>query len=197
MLTHSSTHTAALTRHPETSSHAAQEIVVRVAWAQEDMLAFTYTLTGECARLQIPAPRSPTRIDGLWQHTCFEAFISERCDSPYWEYNFSPSREWALYHFRSYRERVESAPTETESAPGITTQETETRLTLAAHVRLPHPLISRPLRLALSAVIEEKSGMRSYWALRHPPGKPDFHHRDSFSATITPPSLNTTRRNPS
>jgi hypothetical protein len=29
-------------------------------------------------------------------------------------------------------------------------------------------------------VIEETSGGKSYWALAHPPGKPDFHHADGF-----------------
>ena len=37
-----------------------------------------------------------------------------------------------------------------------------------------------PWQLALTAVIEETSGVKSYWALRHPPGKPDFHHADGF-----------------
>jgi hypothetical protein len=35
-------------------------------------------------------------------------------------------------------------------------------------------------RLGLSAVIEETSGHKSYWALAHPPGRPDFHHSDCF-----------------
>jgi hypothetical protein len=35
--------------------------------------------------------------------------------------------------------------------------------------------------LGLSAVIEEHNGRKSYWALAHRPGKPDFHHSDCFS----------------
>jgi hypothetical protein len=36
-------------------------------------------------------------------------------------------------------------------------------------------------RLNLSAVIEEKSGAKSYWALDHAPeAAPDFHHPDCF-----------------
>jgi len=38
--------------------------------------------------------------------------------------------------------------------------------------------------LGLSAVIEETSGRKSYWALAHPPGKPDFHHTDSFALEL-------------
>jgi hypothetical protein len=38
--------------------------------------------------------------------------------------------------------------------------------------------------LGLTAVIEETNGRKSYWALKHPPGKPDFHHADCFAAQI-------------
>jgi hypothetical protein len=38
-----------------------------------------------------------------------------------------------------------------------------------------------PWRVGLSAVIEDTSGRKSYWALAHPPGKPDFHHEDCFA----------------
>jgi hypothetical protein len=36
------------------------------------------------------------------------------------------------------------------------------------------------LRIALSAVIEDERGSVSYWALKHAPGKPDFHHPAGF-----------------
>ena len=39
---------------------------------------------------------------------------------------------------------------------------------------------SGKLKLGLSAVIEGADGGLSYWALRHPPGKPDFHHPEAF-----------------
>ena len=38
---------------------------------------------------------------------------------------------------------------------------------------------------AVSAVIEETDGTRSFWSLAHPPGKPDFHHRDSFALELS------------
>jgi hypothetical protein len=44
-----------------------------------------------------------------------------------------------------------------------------------------------PWRLGVSAVIEETSGRKSYWALTHTPGKADFHHADGFSLTLPPP----------
>jgi hypothetical protein len=39
-------------------------------------------------------------------------------------------------------------------------------------------------QLGLSAVIEEKIARKTYWALRHPPGRPDFHHSDGFALEI-------------
>jgi hypothetical protein len=35
-------------------------------------------------------------------------------------------------------------------------------------------------------VIEDQSGGVSYWALAHPPGKPDFHHADGFALEFSP-----------
>jgi hypothetical protein len=47
-----------------------------------------------------------------------------------------------------------------------------------------HPHAS--LALALSAVVEDEHGGLSYWALKHPPGKPDFHHPDLFVLHLPP-----------
>jgi len=70
-----------------------------------------------------------------------------------------------------------------EHAPSIAVQRAEDRLILTARMDL-EPLSdldrNRRLRLAVSAVIEELDGRISYWALAHPPGKPDFHHADGF-----------------
>jgi hypothetical protein len=38
--------------------------------------------------------------------------------------------------------------------------------------------------LGLSAVLEEKDGTKSYWALAHPAEKPDFHARNCFVAKL-------------
>jgi hypothetical protein len=45
---------------------------------------------------------------------------------------------------------------------------------------LPDLPSNAPWLLNLSAVIEEASGRKSYWALTHPSGEPDFHHSDCF-----------------
>jgi len=35
-----------------------------------------------------------------------------------------------------------------------------------------------------STTFEETNGRLSYWALAHPPGKPDFHHPDCFALEL-------------
>lgn len=47
---------------------------------------------------------------------------------------------------------------------------------------------SGALRMGLSAVIEERDGTKSYWALAHAPGPPDFHNSDCFIATLPAPN---------
>jgi len=102
----------------------------------------------------------------------------------YREFNFSPSSEWAAYAFRGYREGGEL---EVEIAPGIVVRRTGDRLELDAVIRPVFLPPGRSLRLGLSAVVEDADGMLSYWALRHPPGKPDFHHTDAFALQLVLP----------
>jgi hypothetical protein len=181
---------AMLTCHPETYNPAVEEIEARMGWTQDNALAFTYALKGDLMRLRIPPLRPPRRADRLWQHTCFEAFISVKGKAEYYEFNFAPSREWAVYAFGRYRDG--SALEGEGLAPSITVRSAEDRLDLEAIVPLKYlpkiqPALS--LRVALSAVIEDDNGSLSYWALNHPPGKPDFHHPDAFVLEIEPPDV--------
>ena len=60
-------------------------------------------------------------------------------------------------------------------------------LMLQAHIDLKQRAelwMGQPWRLGLSAVIEENSGRKSYWALKHPDGPPDFHRADCFTLEL-------------
>ena len=48
-------------------------------------------------------PDGPQRRDGLWQHTCFEAFFGVLGSDDYWEFNLAPSGDWNVYRFAGYR----------------------------------------------------------------------------------------------
>lgn len=165
--------------HPDTPAGAVESITVHTS-VRNGVLALTYVLVGDLSQIRIPPASPPTRADGLWHQTCFEAFIARPDQPAYHEFNFAPSGAWAAYAFSRYREagpRVEIA------APEIGVQLRADAIKLTASVRIG-AIVALPARLALSAVVEDVHGRRSYWALRHPPGKPDFHHLDAFALTL-------------
>jgi len=166
-----------LARHPQTPSGAVEGIDVLLQFAPGASLSLDFVLEGDVSRLRIPEPGSPGRADGLWRHTCFEAFLMAGEGPGYREFNFSPSGEWAVYDFRGYRNGGEP---EAGLAPTIGVHRARNRLQLEAQIDRDSLPRGGSLRLGLSAVVEDADGVLSYWALRHPPGKPDFHHADSF-----------------
>lgn len=146
-------------------------------------LALEYSLEGDIGALSIPAPGTPHRADGLWRGTCFEVFVKARADAAeYHEFNFSPSMAWASYRFNAYRQDMAIAE---DLAPAkIAVRQDANRFGLDVFLKLD--MLTMETRLAVSAVIQEKSGRFSYWAYKHPPGKPDFHHPDSFAFQLIP-----------
>jgi hypothetical protein len=180
-----STHTVSLRRHRMSRGGAAKAVEATVAQSERGALVVAYAVRGDLSRMEIPPPRATRRADRLWEHTCFEAFVAGVNDPAYYEFNFAPSTEWAVYFFERYRERCESH--ESDAPPRLTVRTGENRLEIEATIDL-HSLAeiwpAPPLRVALAAVVEEKGGALSYWALKHPVGKPDFHHPDGFALEI-------------
>jgi hypothetical protein len=170
--------------HPESSCFAVTHIDAEVLRPQAHNVIFTYVVTGTIADLAMPPVATSTRADELWRHTCFEAFVASSQSVAYYEFNFAPSTQWAAYRFSNYRTDLRVA-TEID-APQITVRSNPEHYVLQASVELGQLLFCRcpALRIGLSAVIEETSGRRSYWALAHPPGKADFHHSDSFALQV-------------
>jgi hypothetical protein len=134
------------------------------------------------AGLIVPPAAAPERTDGLWQHTCFEAFIRPPGEG-YCEFNFSPSGQWAAYRFASYRAGMAA---HAMPPPQMTWALTEAGFELLARFS-PGLADDAPWRLGLAAVIEEAGSGLFYWALRHPPGKPDFHHAGCFAHELAAP----------
>lgn len=161
---------ARLIRHPD-SRDAVRAIAVRLERSPE-ILTVRYELDAELNSLRIPQAGPMRRGDQLWQHTCFELFVSERMPA-YQEFNLSPSGEWAAYAFSRYRNAA-------FSSAGIEGLQIETKPKLMI-LEAAIPLGPGAAKVALSAVIESADGTLSYWALRHPAGKPDFHHPDAFA----------------
>ncbi|MDP3539174.1 MAG: DOMON-like domain-containing protein [Azonexus sp.] len=155
------------------------------SFAANGELALCYRLIGDLRQIKIPSIQPSTPIDGLWQNTCCEAFISATNTTEYREFNFSPSSQWAAYRFGNYRARDESF--QIPMPPVITCQFLSEGFQLEA--RLPPELLpdSPNLRIGLTAVIETTKGARSYWALTHCAQMPDFHLRQSFTLSLDKP----------
>ncbi len=175
---------AILTPHHSTPCPAVHGIAVRLDNVDDGGLRLVYTLAGDLAALRIPELAPPSRQNGLWRHTCFELFISAEGDSAYREFNFSPAGAWACYDFSAYREggMLAAIP-----APSIRCKTTAGHLELTATLSALALPDGKSFRIGLSAVAETDAGNLSYWALRHPPGKPDFHHTDAFALTFACP----------
>ena len=178
----------ALKVHPDGVRGPVTRIEVEIDRRRPAALAISYELTGRTQDLLIPAPAAPERTDGLWRRTCFEAFLRPAQGDGYLEFNLSPSSQWAACRFGGYRagmSLVEQLP-----PPPIELAVTADALTLRALIDLaplPELATDDAWRLGLSAVIENAAGAISYWALAHPPGKPDFHHADGFACQVRAP----------
>ena len=171
--------------HPDTPCEAVSSIIVEVARPRPTSLSLGFRLEGDMSSIVVPGWVRRSRADELWKTTCFEAFVEDGRGG-YHEFNLSPSGQWAAYGFSGYREGMAAHPGVELRA--LDRQASAGRLELAATLDLDRLGLApdRVWRLGLSAVIEETSGRKSYWALAHPPGKPDFHHPDSFACVLEP-----------
>jgi hypothetical protein len=178
----------ALKLHPESRCSAVTRIDVDVERPGPGHLNLRYVVIGNVADLRLPPLAAPARTDELWKHTCFEVFVQAPPQTPYYEFNLSPSTQWAAYGFTSYRSGMSNATL--IDVPKIDLQSSPTRFELRAALNL-NGLVGSPTdaiwRLAVSAVIEETSGDKSYWALAHPKGQADFHHSDCFALELAGP----------
>ncbi|MBC7985579.1 MAG: DOMON-like domain-containing protein [Sphingomonadaceae bacterium] len=179
---------AELIPHPQSARGAVKSISVGIGRELPDALFVMFKLEGDLGRIQSIDPEGPVeRADDLWQTTCFECFIRDAGKAAYREFNLAPSMGWAAYDFASYRQGM--TPVETirpSGAMGVT----DRLLTLEALLHFPmetRPRRTFAWRIGLSAVVEETDGAKSYWALAHPPGPPDFHHPDCFALELPSP----------
>lgn len=174
--------------HPATPCRAVTRITASVERTAADFLVLRYRAEGDMSRVCIPPPAQSEFRDELWKHTCFEIFLRPPAGSAYCEFNFSPSTEFAGYGFTGYRDGMNGAYC---SRPVPKTEITDGSLEVSVGLwtgrLLGHIDALGPLRIGLTAVIEETDGTKSYWALAHPQGKPDFHHEDGFVLTLPPP----------
>lgn len=173
--------TVALACHPSSPSSAVRGLTASARIGGAGKLAVRFVLDADMSQIALPRLRSPERTDELWRHTCFEVFVALPDGDAYVELNFSPSTEWAMYGFVGYRRGM--TPLEVNRPPRVAVRPMPRGLVLEAvtHLaELPMPQPGSPLRAGAAAVVEEKEGRLTYWALTHPSALPDFHHRLGF-----------------
>ncbi len=177
--------------HPDTPQDALLGIRVWIGRKGPAHLSIEFRALGDMSRIVWPTDgnnRDGTWIkaDDLWKNSCFEMFGRSPGTIEYFEMNFATSGLWASYNFSDYRSGLRKS--EVDLAKGVI-ELRERRTKMMAVVGLPESHLQMELQLGLSAVIEETDGTKSYWALAHPPGAPDFHHPTCFAATLPAPTL--------
>lgn len=200
--------------HPDTPCGALKGIEVEIirsgGRSGSRRIDLRFVASGNIRTLKTPHFPDPKagRKDELWRHTCFEAFVRAGASSAYHEFNLAPSGDWACYRFDDYRQGMEPEPRIGD--PGIGTylrwepldpdrRDGLSQSGLDTYDRFEAPFfmltarldmsrtmlpLDEPWQIGLSAVIEERNGDKSYWALAHPPGAPDFHHPDCFALQL-------------
>lgn len=169
-----------LTPHPANIAAPVTSLSAEVG-RDGDGLRLTYEVRGTVSTLRVPAPSAPLRTDGLWRATCFELFLKPGAGEAYYEFNFSPSSEWAAYRFVGYRRGMADAAILT---PKIATAISGPTLKLTATIDIAALSVTPSARLGLAAVLDQKSGAKTYWSLAHGGDKPDFHRADGFIARL-------------
>ena len=169
--------TLSLRPHPNQAARPAIAIEALATRPSANCLELRYVVTGDLGALYLPPAGHPVRADELWKKTCFEAFVRPGADEAYFEFNFAPTRWWAAYRFDGYRQGMADADITPARIEAHTRGQ---RFELTVALDLADWPADRPWRVGLTAVIEELNGDKSYWALAHPPGRPDFHHADGF-----------------
>jgi hypothetical protein len=173
-----------LTPHPSFPPPSGRKLQVDIQITGSGTARLTYRLGGALPTLAEPVV--PARTDELWRTTCFELFVRPQGGEGYAEFNFSPSTRWAAYAFDGYRAGMRDLPLDVEPVIRAAEPEHENGYGIEVEVDLS-AFPQLPLMANITAVIEERDGSKSYWAIAHAPDKPDFHHPDCFVLQLPAP----------
>ncbi len=171
--------------HPANRCAAVHGVAASACLTADGTVVLSYDVRGEPDGIRIPTPLPSGAADGLWQHTCCEAFVAAVDGPEYHEFNLSPSGQWAAYRFAAYRER--DAAFVPLAAPRIAVARRADGFRLTARIAPELLPPANAFHIGLSAVIEAAEGSKSYWALAHAAAQPDFHLRQSFTLTLDRP----------
>ncbi len=177
-----------LKSHPDHAPGSSLFVKADVGRRSDDAaVMMSFRVYGDIEHVLWPDASSLGRTDHLWEHSCFEAFIATS-GQEYLELNFAPGKQWAAYRFDSYRDSMrDDHEVEISKMAWCVRDLSVPRVEMHVRATLPARFAGVEWRLGLSAVIEARDGTKSYWALAHAPGKPDFHNADCFTARLAAP----------
>lgn len=174
--------------HPDTPMPDIGSVSADIYRVGRAHLTARYTVAGDIGSLVMPMMMRSERADELWRTTCFELFVGRANDGGYMELNFSPSTRWAAYTFQDYR--ADQREAHLVHFPRLDLRASTRELSLTAALDfsdVSDENLAGEFRFNVCAVLEAKDGRKSYWALAHGPGAPDFHRRDCFTGILAPP----------
>ncbi|WP_296676224.1 DOMON-like domain-containing protein [Novosphingobium sp.] len=169
--------------HAETPPIGVTGVRARIVSFDANWLMLRWRIESAAA-IVAPPLAGKGRTAGLWQKTCFELFVRSNDTAGYCEFNLSPSERWAAYDFSGYRDGMQDRPVLPDP---VCTFRAGSAYALFDAAIPASALPAKPWHYSLTAVIEEAGSAKSYWAIAHPLGKPDFHHPACFAATLAAP----------
>ena len=172
-----------LVAHPDYPPKRVTGVEFKVTAFEADWLRVRWRIDG-AQMLVVPRFAGRGRADELWRTTCFELFLKPLGGEAYCELNLSPSERWNAYDFDGHRQGMRERPFPHE--PECTLRQGSTFAIFDAALPLAG-LPGQDCALGLAAVLEEEGGVKSYWALSHPEGEPDFHAPACFAVALPAP----------
>jgi hypothetical protein len=173
-----------LVAHPSHPPLAVSQVEARIIGRDANWLRVRWRVEGS-QQLVAPPFAGKGRADELWQTTCFELFLKPHDEgNAYVELNLSPSERWNAYDFEAYRWGMQERPFPRE--PECTMRRGSSFAIFDAAIPRSG-LPAADFAMGLCAVIEEEGGTKSYWALAHPDGAPDFHASACFAVALPAP----------
>ena len=156
----------------------------RIIGYDADWLRLRWRIEGS-GKLVVPPFAGRGRADELWRTTCFELFLMPSGGDAYSELNLSPSERWNAYDFSDYRDGMTERPASRE--PNCTMRQGGSFAIF--DVAVPASVIPKAnCAMNLTCVLEEESGIKSFWALKHVKDQPDFHDPACFAAELAAPT---------
>lgn len=118
---------------------------------------------------------------GLWEGTCFEAFLRNETTNQYLEFNFSGTGWWNAFLFeKKGQDLSEYLPIKIESHRFIKSKRFRSFEFSVKTSLLPFDFNQGKFSLGLSTILVNDHHEKEYFALKHLKDQPDFHDENTY-----------------